>query len=293
MRSVDISIIIPNYNNKKYLTDCLDSVLRQSFKNFEIIVTDDCSTDGSGELIGHYVGRYPEIIRALFHEKNLGISRNRHRGIVASHGKYITTLDSDDMYDDIQKLEREYGLIKKYEANKGQDVIAFSNVRMLFNDGSDQIVGHAENIREGNIFHSILMRSCFIPRDFLFKKEMYFKIGGYNPGYKIYEDWNLKLRLARYYSFFYTGVNGIIYRRHGQGLSSYGADVHLKYLRKSFSEEVFSIKDVEAIKDYKRKFEKMLEDSLNNEYRRETCFRKLAFRLKCAMHGMVRGCIRR
>jgi len=288
MQSVEISIIIPNYNNKKYLADCLDSVLRQSFKNFEIIVTDDGSTDGSIELIGHYAGRYPERIRAIFHKKNLGISRNRHRGIVASHGKYITTLDSDDMYDDIQKLEREYGLIKQYEANKGQDVIAFSNVRMLFNDGTYQVVGNTKNIREGDIFQSMLMRSCFIPRDFLFKREMYFGVGGYDPRYRIYEDWNFKLKLARCCPFYYTGVNGIIYRRHGQGLSSYGADVHLKYLRKSFSEEIFRIKDVEAIKDYKIRFEKMLEDSLNNEYRKETYFRKLAFRLKCAIHERAR-----
>jgi len=285
MKSVEISIIIPNYNNKKYLADCLDSVLRQSFKDIEIIVTDDCSTDGSGELINYYVERYPEIIKALFHEKNLGISRNRHRGIMASHGKYITTLDSDDMYDDVKKLEQEYCLLKKHESNEGKDVVTFSNVKLLFNDLSEHVVGSAENIREGDIFHSILLRSSFIPRDFLFKKEMYFQVGGYNPCYKIYEDWNLKLKLAQHYSFFYTGLNGIIYRRHGQGLSAYGADMHLKYLRKSFYEAVFSIKETETIRTYKQEFEKKLIDFFKKSYKKESTYQKLMFMMKCVIHG--------
>lgn len=283
MKSVDISIIIPNYNNEKYLADCLDSVLRQSVKDIEIILTDDCSTDGSGQLIHDYVDRYPDIIRTVFHPMNVGIARNRHDGILESRGRYITTLDSDDMYDDSRKLEREYDLIKKHE-NDHQDIIAFSNVKMLFNDSSEQVVGHAENICEGDIYDPLLLRRCFIPRDFLFKREMYFKVGGYNPGYKIYEDWNLKLKLAKHYHFHYTGTVGVIYRRHGNGLSARGVHEHLRYLRKSFSEEVFSLQDGKKIRQYKHDFERYLLDTFGTGYRKESGIQRLIFSLKCTMH---------
>jgi glycosyltransferase involved in cell wall biosynthesis len=286
MKSAEISIVIPNYNNKHYLADCLDSVLRQSFKDIEILIADDCSTDGSIELINRYACQYPDIIRIVFNRKNLGVARNRHMGILELRGKYVTTLDSDDMYADEKKLEREYSLIKQYEKKEGRDVVAFSNVRLLFNDSSEEVVGTDENIREGDIFQPLLLRNCFIPRDFLFKREMYFLVGGYNPSYKIYEDWNFKLKLAKHYPFYYTGITGVIYRRHGQGLSSHAVEEHLEYLRKSFSEEISSINDWKTIKKYKSDFEKNLINVFRTGYRRESNLKRAFFMLKCAMNSL-------
>ena len=283
---VAISVVIPNFNNEPYLRACIDSVLRQSFKEIEVLIIDDCSTDGSRELLNIYAREYPDIIRAVFNTKNLGVSRNRHAGILASRGKYITTLDSDDLYADETKLEREYFLIKQYENNDGRDIIAFSNVRMLFNDTSESLVGTCENIREGDIFESMLLRKHFIPRDFLFKREMYFRVGGYNPSYKIYEDWNFKLKLAQRYQFYYTGIVGIVYRRHGRGLSAQGAEEHIKYLRKSFSEAVFGFNESEIIRKHKVDFENYLIKVYGAKYRRESGFQHVFFLLKCLMHSL-------
>ena len=291
MKSVEISVIIANYNNEHYLPDCLDSVLRQTFKDAEVIITDDCSTDGSKELIKRYARQYPDLIKAVFNVKNLGISRNRHVGVLVARGKYITTLDSDDMYADETKLAMEYSLVKCHEAREGRDVIAFSNVRMLFNDKSESLVGTTENIEEGNILEAMLLRKCFIPRDFLFKREMYFLVGGYNPSFKIYEDWNFKLKLAQQYPFYYTGTIGVIYRRHGHGLSAQGAEEHLKYLRKSFSEIVFSIKKNKNIRKHKVYFENYLMKNFSSGYRKESNLQLVIFHLKCLMKNISLSCL--
>ncbi len=284
MKPVAISVVIPNYNNKLYLAECLESVLRQTFKDIEILIVDDCSTDGSMELIKDYARKHPEIIRALFNRKNLGISRNRHAGVLAARGQYLTTLDSDDLYDDEAKLEGEYCLIKQHEKKEGRDVIAFSNVRMLFNDSLESLVGNDQNIREGNIFIPMLLRNCFIPRDFLFKRNLYDLTGGYNPSYKIYEDWNFKLKLAKHHPFYYTGRIGVVYRRHGQGLSALGADMHVKYLRKSFSEMIPGTSDYKTVVKYKTEFENYLMNNFAAGYRRESSLERAVFMLKCAMY---------
>lgn len=228
-----ISVVIPNYNNGKYLSECIESVLSQSYANKEIIIIDDCSTDNSREIITRYAVVKENNIQPIFNKKNLGISGNRHKGIKAARGKYITTLDSDDMFDSSFKLEKEYELIKKFES-QGEDVIAFSNIRLVFNDGTEKVVGNESNICEGMIFDKMLVRKCFIPRDFLMKKALYLNTGGYDPTFEIYEDWDLKLRLSAKYEFYYTGLPGIVYRRHGEGLSSAEASKHISYLRKAF-----------------------------------------------------------
>lgn len=91
-----LSIIIPVYNVKEYLAPCLDSLLNQSFQDFEILTVDDVSTDGSKEIARSYAQRYPDKVRALEHSVNTRQGGARNTGINAATGKYILFLDSDD-----------------------------------------------------------------------------------------------------------------------------------------------------------------------------------------------------
>lgn len=90
-----VSIIIPIYNVKPYLQMCMDSVLRQSYSNLEIILVNDGSTDGSEEIAERYIERDKRV--SLIHQVNMGLSAARNTGIRKSTGKYIYLLDSDDM----------------------------------------------------------------------------------------------------------------------------------------------------------------------------------------------------
>lgn len=89
------SVIIPVYNAEDYLKECVGSVLKQDFKDVEIILVDDFSTDKSGKICDDFAGKNKNI-RALHQPANLGVSACRNRGIQAAIGQYILFLDSDD-----------------------------------------------------------------------------------------------------------------------------------------------------------------------------------------------------
>lgn len=92
-----ISIIVPVYNVEKYLDRCIISILKQSFKNWELILLNDGSTDGSGKICDKYK-QLDNRIRVI-HKKNTGVSSTRNLGIDLSRGEYITFIDSDDWVD--------------------------------------------------------------------------------------------------------------------------------------------------------------------------------------------------
>lgn len=215
-----LSVIIPNHNNGQYLKQCLDSILAQTYQNIEIVVSDDCSTDNSRTIIREYEKLYPDKIRGLYLEKNFGVAFNRNYAIRRAKGEYITTLDSDDYYDNPQKLEKEMELIIFYKHEKQQDIIAFSDIALVTEENQRiRYQSVHENIREGMIFEEILTRSCMIPRDFVALRTAYSENGGYDPQFTTHEDWDLKIRLAAKYEFHYTGITGTAYRQHGKGLS--------------------------------------------------------------------------
>jgi len=216
-----LSIIIPNYNNDQYIRECLDSVLDQSYKDIEIVVADDCSTDHSNDIIREYEKKYTGMVRTIFLPANRGPAYARHEAILNAKGDFITTIDSDDYYYDSHKLKKEMELIEYYGEKENKDIIAFSNVILV--DRERQTIGpqwRDESIREGMILKDVIARSCMIPRDFIMKKSAYFNVGGYDFSFKTHEDWDLKIRLAAKFQYFYTGINGTAYRRNGAGLSS-------------------------------------------------------------------------
>ena len=91
-----VSVIIPVYNVKPYLREALDSVVHQTYRNLEIIIIDDGSTDGSGKLCDAY--RRTDDRITVIHQKNSGLSAARNTGLDAMHGEIVAFLDSDDAY---------------------------------------------------------------------------------------------------------------------------------------------------------------------------------------------------
>ena len=105
-----ISIIVPVYNNYNFLDKCLDSIINQTYKNIEIILINDGSTDNSLKKLKKYAKVDSRII--LINKKNEGVSKARNDGIKISTGKYITFVDSDD-YLECDAIEKIYiALIK-------------------------------------------------------------------------------------------------------------------------------------------------------------------------------------
>lgn len=94
----DISIIIPVYNKEEYLSECLESILEQTYKNFEVICIDDCSNDGSRKVLDKYAVRDSRI-KVIKNNENLGAGASRNIGIDCAVGEYLLILDADDIFD--------------------------------------------------------------------------------------------------------------------------------------------------------------------------------------------------
>lgn len=109
-----VSIIVPVYNVKSYVGECVESLCRQTYTNLEILLVDDGSTDGSGEVCDEYAGR-DERIRVI-HQANRGLSGARNMGLDDARGEYIAFVDSDDLVSR-NYVETLHELLMKYEAD--------------------------------------------------------------------------------------------------------------------------------------------------------------------------------
>lgn len=121
-----ISVIIPVYNVESYLSECVDSVLRQTCGKFEVILVDDGSTDSCGAICDSYAGSDPRI--RVIHQPNGGLSAARNSGLKAARGQYVYFLDSDD-YIESHTLEQLTALAEQEQA----DVVFFDG-HVIFDD---------------------------------------------------------------------------------------------------------------------------------------------------------------
>ena len=235
-----LAIIVPNYNNSKYLNDCLDSILSQTYKDLEIIIVDDCSTDSSLEIIQDYE-KIDKRIKVIKNKSNYGISKTRDIGIKATLSNWITTLDSDDYYLTPIKIEKEMALVSKYNR---KDIIAYSGIIHIDERGNEiKKIMTKLNIKEGCVFEDMITRNFAIPRDFIFSKDLYNDVRGFDYNIPLYEDWDLKVRLSKKAQFYYSGIDGIAYRQHGKGLSSAKYDNHIKWVKYIFEKNTKGLKN--------------------------------------------------
>ena len=109
-----ISVVVPVYNVEKYLERCVDSIIKQTYKNLDIILVDDGSQDNSGKICDKYKEKYNNI--QVIHQKNQGLSIARNNGLAIAEGNYITFIDSDDW---IKKdmIESLFNAMHKYKAD--------------------------------------------------------------------------------------------------------------------------------------------------------------------------------
>ena len=130
-----VSIIIPVYNTGKYLEECMKSVLSQTYKEIEIILIDDGSTDQSPQICDQYQKEYERV--KVIHQPNQGLSAARNRGIEQANGKYLMFVDSDD-YFFVFMVETLYFLLSEnnadmsmcsfeYVTDRGENSIVYSN----------------------------------------------------------------------------------------------------------------------------------------------------------------------
>ena len=104
-----VSIVMPSYNTESFIKETIESVLSQSYSNWELIIVDDCSTDHTDDVVGHYMA--DSRIRYIKNEKNSGAAVSRNRALREAKGKWIAFLDSDDLWEP-DKLEKQISFMQ-------------------------------------------------------------------------------------------------------------------------------------------------------------------------------------
>ncbi|MCU5288783.1 glycosyltransferase family A protein, partial [Bacillus paranthracis] len=152
-----VSIIVPVYNAEKYVHKCIDSLLQQTYKNIEIILINDGSTDNSGKICDEYANESSKI--RVIHQKNSGPSATRNVGIDVANGAYIQFVDSDDYVEPNMTEE-----MLKAMNNKFQLVICGYKSLSLFNKDIN-IKEHKCHISGGYDYSSFMMEFGYLFRD--------------------------------------------------------------------------------------------------------------------------------
>lgn len=224
-----LAVIVPNYNNEKYIAQCLNSILKQSLLPNEIIIVDDCSTDLSCEIINAYANKHP-IIKPIFLKENGGVSNARNIGLHSTKCNYVTFIDADDFYFDNDKLYYEMELIKKSNRN----VLVYSITRNV--DENGELINSNFNLKykrnqfilgNAKVWLVSMLKQARVPRDYCINREILINVGGYTFYKNFYEDLDLLMKLAfNKTKFFCTFKSGTAYRIKRSGLSHRDADEH-------------------------------------------------------------------
>lgn len=147
-----VSVIMPTYNSAQWLADSIDSVLNQTYKNLELIITDDCSTDGTRDILKAYEQKDPRL-KVIYAEKNVGAGHTRNKCIEQAQGRYIAYCDSDDRWMPT-KLEKQMAFLQEKdccmvyasyitcdEQNRNTGIIIAPSRQSLFQTKCDDKVG--------------------------------------------------------------------------------------------------------------------------------------------------------
>lgn len=189
-----VSVVIPTYNCAKFIAGTLDSVLNQTFRDIEIIVVNDGSTDDTEKVLQKYMGK----IRYYFKE-NQGVSAARNFGIVDSQGKYIAFLDADDLWMP-NKLAWQ---VNALENNSKYD-IAYSNYCFINESGNFLCEGvKRKKICSGKLFEKIITRKVVAhPITWLVRRKCFDEIGLFDTKLKRSEDHEMISRLSNKFMLF-------------------------------------------------------------------------------------------
>lgn len=223
-----VSVIVPNYNNEKYLSTCLNSIISQTYPIKEIVVYDDCSIDRSKEILAEFAAK-DKRIKVIYGQKNVGVSVARDTAIQNTTSDYVCMLDADDFFYTKEKIENEMKTAQCVFNETGKKVISFSQTVDV--DETGATIGTVSPIDlSGKERFRIVTRlySNYMPRDYCFPKELYIKCGGYTKGLSLFEDWELNIKFLGLTEFVYSGGYGTAYRHKAGGLSSVNYKRQLK-----------------------------------------------------------------
>ena len=203
----NVSVIIPAYNAEAYIADTVRSVLEQTYQDFEVIVVDDGSSDGTLRALEPF--RHKVRVHA---QRNGGVATARNTGVSLASGSYIAFLDADDLWLP-QKLERQ---------------LTASSAPMTFTDRFNigargelpELQSDVTPMTGGDLFVPLMREGNFITNtSVVMRRALFEKMGGFYTGLNGTEDWDLWIRIAEHHDIGFVAEPLVRYRFHAGGIS--------------------------------------------------------------------------
>ena len=213
MNIPEISVLLSSYNHEKYIRRTIESVLNQTFTNFELIIVDDCSTDNSKDVINSYSD---QRIRTFFLEPNQGMGMAFNFSVKQATGKYLARIDSDDFWR-LDKLQKQYDYMEKHPETGA----CFSWVKVI-DENENEVPPYicergelftAKNRTQGEWLYYFYFKGCCVCHTSAFiRREILDNVGIYNYSLKQIQDLELWVRIAKKYSL-YVICEPLVYYR--------------------------------------------------------------------------------
>lgn len=216
-----ISVIIATYNRVDTIARAIDSVLTQSYKNLELIVIDDGSTDQTKDVVGSYLKDHRI---SYFYQENGGNNvYPMNKGVELSRGEYIAILDDDDIWSDKDKIKKQAEFLEK---NKEYVLVGGGAVKS--DRSGREIVRYLMPEKDYDIRQKILTSSMFVHVSVLFRKESWRKVGGYDKNFGGAADWDLWMKLGNVGKFYNIQDYLVTYTAHKSDSLGYVERNHKK-----------------------------------------------------------------
>lgn len=189
-----VSIIIPTYNRAYLIERSIKSVLDQTYKDFEVIIVDDASTDNTEEIIRLFENNKIKYVK---NETNKGANAARNTGLQLSKGKYVAFQDSDDEWLPT-KLEKQINILIHSDPKIG---VVYTGYYRIKNNVREYIPSSSIVQKEGDL-HSVLLKKNFIGMPtVVIKKECFEKVGMFDERLPRLQDWEMWIRISKHYEF--------------------------------------------------------------------------------------------
>lgn len=185
-----ISVVLSVFNSKSTINRCIESILNQTLKDFEFIIINDFSNDGSEEIISK-LSLKDNRIKVINNPKNIGLTKSLIFGLKISKGKFIARIDSDE-YSKPTRLEKQYDFM-----NKKNIILSGSKCINIYR--KERKITKWKYYNDIQIKNNINIRTPFPHGSAMFSSKIYFKCGGYNPDYMTSQDfdlWNKFIKLG-------------------------------------------------------------------------------------------------
>jgi len=215
-----VTTIVLSYNQSRFVLETLESVRAQTYKNTQLIIVDDCSSDNSVEIIERWLEHNGAPCAFIRHNQNQGICKSLNDALAVAKGKYISMTASDDLWMP-EKLSQQVDIMESQPSQTG----------MLYSDAF-QIGEHGESLPgmfieahrklaampQGRVLNTLLEQNFIPAMTTLVRRSCYERLGFFDENL-LWEDWDMWLRIARHYSFVYSPIPSAKYRRHSQSFT--------------------------------------------------------------------------